>query len=241
MACCTGSEIDLKEMKTAGQKDIGKILAKIIKANMEKGATPFGGQLSQPPDQGMMAAMNTMMNIGGYGGYSPPVMPGRPSGPIGPQPVAGPPVGLPVDPGVYAGPIKPRPSDPRPAAIVQVNVNADAMTPAIPGPGSSKPSLVDPNVHIYPDSGPTNYPSPGSVGPAGPPVQAGVAQVGPVAYAQVDPAVGANWNPVIPQKPGDTSMIGTIGPPVGTVVPVLPFIPYGYPGGRAEPTAIRYR
>lgn len=71
MACCTGSEIDLKEMRTPGQKEMGDILGPLFQAGISQGATPFGGQLSMGPDQAQMAAMNTMMGIGGQGGYQP--------------------------------------------------------------------------------------------------------------------------------------------------------------------------
>ena len=89
MACCTGSEIDLKEMKTGGQKQMGNILGPLISAGISSGATPFGGQLSAGPDQAQMSAMNMMMGIGGQGQYQPNPYPmmgaqGRPPGPITP-------------------------------------------------------------------------------------------------------------------------------------------------------------
>ena len=87
MACCTGTAVDLKEMRTPGQKEMGNILGPLLQAGISHGATPFGGQLSMGPDQAQMAAMNMMMGIGGQGGYQPgryPTMaPG--SGPPGPM------------------------------------------------------------------------------------------------------------------------------------------------------------
>ncbi|KKL05576.1 hypothetical protein LCGC14_2604670, partial [marine sediment metagenome] len=72
------------------------------------------------------------------------------------------------------------------------------------------------------------------------PVQAGVAQVGPVAYAQVDPAVGANWNAQIPMKPDKAGgyLAGSVGPvgPVQQMIPATPFVPFGYAGERPQPT-----
>ena len=67
--CCTGKEIDLKSMKTPGQRQMGDILGSLIVGGMQQGATPFGGQLSAGPDQAQMAAMNAMMGIGGQGPY----------------------------------------------------------------------------------------------------------------------------------------------------------------------------
>ena len=84
--CCTGTEIDLKEMRTPGQIDMGNVLGPLIQAGIGQGATPFGGQLSMGPDQAQMAAMNTMMGIGGQGAYQPGAYPtmapqGGPPGP----------------------------------------------------------------------------------------------------------------------------------------------------------------
>ena len=90
MACCTGSEIDLKEMKTAGQKRMGNVLGPLIEAGMSQGATPFGGQLSQPYDPAQMAAMQVMYGIGKGGGqYTPNTYPlggfqGYSGGPMSP-------------------------------------------------------------------------------------------------------------------------------------------------------------
>jgi len=67
--CCTGSEIDLKSLKTPGQNQMGEILGPLILQGMQKGATPFTGQLSAGPDQAQMAAMQAMMGIGGQGPY----------------------------------------------------------------------------------------------------------------------------------------------------------------------------
>jgi len=67
--CCTGSEIDLKSMKTPGQNQMGEMLGPLLAQGMRQGATPFTGQLSAGPDQAQMAAMQAMMGIGGQGQY----------------------------------------------------------------------------------------------------------------------------------------------------------------------------
>jgi len=105
MACCTGSEIDLKEMRTEGQKEMGNILGPLMAAGIGQGATPFGGQLSAGSDQAQMAAMNTMMGIGGQGQYNQQPYPmygfgGFGGGPVGPTGPVGPGVGS--GPGPYA-------------------------------------------------------------------------------------------------------------------------------------------
>ena len=70
MACCTGEKIDLKEMRTEGQKEMGDFLGPLISSGILTGATPFEGQLTAGSDPAQMAAMNTMMGIGGYGPYT---------------------------------------------------------------------------------------------------------------------------------------------------------------------------
>jgi len=67
--CCTGTELDLKEMRTPGQKEVGNVLGPLLTAGISQGATPYGGQLSANPDQAQIAAMNMMMGIGGQGQY----------------------------------------------------------------------------------------------------------------------------------------------------------------------------
>jgi len=56
-------------MRTPGQKEVGNVLGPLLTAGISQGATPYGGQLSQGPDQAQMAAMNMMMGIGGQGPY----------------------------------------------------------------------------------------------------------------------------------------------------------------------------
>ena len=88
--CCTGSEIDLREMKTAGQKQMGNILGPLITAGISQGATPFTGQLSAGPDPAQMAAMNAMMGIGGQGAYNPNPYPTMGAPGMGPGPMVTP-------------------------------------------------------------------------------------------------------------------------------------------------------
>jgi len=95
---CKGEEIDFKDLRTEEQKQMMQLLGGIIAGNIKKGATPFPGPRNAPPDMGQMAAMNTMMGIGGYGPYSynpipmgsqPPIGMGAPfplPGPNGPVP-----------------------------------------------------------------------------------------------------------------------------------------------------------
>lgn len=65
------------------------------------GATPFPGMLSAPPDQSLLASMNTMMGHGGYGGYAPRPFPtGALTGP-----------GMPTVPWDYEGGKKKRKDD----------------------------------------------------------------------------------------------------------------------------------
>ena len=77
---CQGQPIEMKDLRTPEQQAMMVSLANLINRQMGGGgqATPFGGQLSQPPDPGMLAAMNMMMQMGGQGPYQ---MPGFQAGP----------------------------------------------------------------------------------------------------------------------------------------------------------------
>ena len=91
---CQGEEVDFKEMRTEEQKQMMSLLAGLISGGMQQGATPFPGQRNAPPDPGQMAAMNTMMGIGGYGPYT-----------YGPSPYGNqPPMGMPT-PFPMGGPV----------------------------------------------------------------------------------------------------------------------------------------
>lgn len=77
--CCTGQEIDLKDIRTQEQKALMNLLFQNILQPRLQGvqqgmmqATPYPGALSARPDVGQIAAMNTMMGMGGYGGYKAP-------------------------------------------------------------------------------------------------------------------------------------------------------------------------
>jgi len=80
--CCEGKEINYQDLRTPEQVQLMQALAPLLTQGIGKGATPFGGMLSQPPDPSMLAAMNVMMNVGGQGNYR---FPGMMTGPY-PQP-----------------------------------------------------------------------------------------------------------------------------------------------------------
>lgn len=67
--CCQGAPIGLQNMQSPQVQGMMNVLAPLITQGLGRGATPYPGQLSAPPDPSMMAAMNTMMGMGGYGGY----------------------------------------------------------------------------------------------------------------------------------------------------------------------------
>jgi len=77
---CQGKPVEMQDLRTAEQKQMMQKLLPILLGGMEKGATPFGGQLSAPPDPGMLSAMNMMMQVGGQGPYQ---YPGMQTGPYG--------------------------------------------------------------------------------------------------------------------------------------------------------------
>ena len=74
MCCNEGQEIDWENLRTPEQQEVMKAAGEFILPRMGQTATPLpqGAQLSQPPDPSMLAAMNTMMGLGGYGGYQAP-------------------------------------------------------------------------------------------------------------------------------------------------------------------------
>ena len=68
---CQGKPIEMRDVgRTEEQKQMMAKLMPLILSGMERGATPFPGQqLTQPPDQGMLNAMNMMSMVGGQGPY----------------------------------------------------------------------------------------------------------------------------------------------------------------------------
>ena len=81
---CQGKPYDLKDLgRTPEQLKMMQELMPIILEGMTKGATPFGGQLSAPPDPSMFNAMNVMSMAGGQGPYQ---WPGMQTGPYGAPP-----------------------------------------------------------------------------------------------------------------------------------------------------------
>lgn len=80
--CCEGKEIEYKDLRTPGQQQMMQSLLPVIMGGIQRGATPFGGMLSQPPDPSVLNAMNVMSNVGGQGNYN---FPGMQVGPY-PQP-----------------------------------------------------------------------------------------------------------------------------------------------------------
>lgn len=71
-----GEPIDYTNLMTPGQIEVMENLGSLMGQNLGRPATPYPGQLSAPPDISQLAAMNTMMGIGGYGGYTAPQFPG---------------------------------------------------------------------------------------------------------------------------------------------------------------------
>jgi len=86
---CQGKEIDFKELRTPEQIALMKAIGPYLMAGMQRGATPFPGQLSAGFDPSQNAAMNVMMQHGGQGPYQPPQMPQNPMAPP-PMPPVGP-------------------------------------------------------------------------------------------------------------------------------------------------------
>ena len=70
----------MSDLRTAEQKQMMSKLLPMILSGMERGATPFGGQLTRGPDKGMLDAMNMMSWRGGQGPYQ---YPGMQTGPYG--------------------------------------------------------------------------------------------------------------------------------------------------------------
>jgi len=75
---CQGKPIEMQDLRTPEQKDVMAALGPLILAGINRGATPFGGQLSAPPDPSMLQAMNMMSQVGGQGPYR---FPGMQTGP----------------------------------------------------------------------------------------------------------------------------------------------------------------
>ena len=81
---CQGKPYDLKDLgRTPEQLKMMQELMPIILEGMTRGATPFGEQLSAPPDPSMFNAMNVMSMAGGQGPYQ---WPGMQTGPYTPPP-----------------------------------------------------------------------------------------------------------------------------------------------------------
>lgn len=67
--CWEGEPLNVTNLKTEEQQAIMRHLGRILEPLSKTGATQYPGALSAPPNAGMIAAMNTMMGMGGYGGY----------------------------------------------------------------------------------------------------------------------------------------------------------------------------
>jgi len=74
---CQGKPLEMRDLRTEGQKNVMARLAPLFLAGIQQGATPFPGMLSQPPDPSMLNAMNMMSQVGGQGPY---MFPGFQSG-----------------------------------------------------------------------------------------------------------------------------------------------------------------
>jgi hypothetical protein len=186
--CCKGKEIDFKEMRTPEQKEMMAMLFDTIKSNMGQGATPFMGPLSAGPNPAQLAAMNTMMQMGGYGGYQAPQFPMYPyevSGRAG-----------------QSGSTKSSPSYGKPSTNVNTRVTANPKSNVAPnapsgpgGPGSVRASTdvgsLSATVHgPSPNANANPYPVMGGAGlyPGGP---AGPGPLGPGAQVMFGPSPGA--------------------------------------------------
>ena len=71
---CQGDPIEMADLRTKEQKQMMEKMGPLIWEMMGKGATPFGGKLTQGPDPGMLQAMNMMSMVGGQGPYQVPGM-----------------------------------------------------------------------------------------------------------------------------------------------------------------------
>ena len=82
---CQGKPIEMQDLRTAQQKQMMEKMGPLIWDMMSKGATPTppNMRLTQPPDQGMLQAMNMMSMVGGQGPYQ---APGMQTGPYPPPP-----------------------------------------------------------------------------------------------------------------------------------------------------------
>jgi len=73
----------MTDLRTPEQKQMIAAMLPLILGGIGKGATPFGGQLSAPPDPSMFNAMNVMSMAGGQGPYQ---WGGMQTGPYGAPP-----------------------------------------------------------------------------------------------------------------------------------------------------------
>ena len=80
---CQGKPVEMADIRTPEQKEMIAAMLPLILGGIGKGATPFGGQLSAPPDPSMLNAMNMMSMMGGQGPYQ---WPGMQTGPYSPPP-----------------------------------------------------------------------------------------------------------------------------------------------------------
>ena len=144
---CHGDPIEFEDLRTPGQITAMDKLGDYLTPDIGKTREPYPGMLSAPFDPGQLAAMNTMMGMGGYAGYDNPQMslgPGARVGPVGsadrtmaipgvagPSPVEANPSPTPFIPIVSPGPIRP-------------NVFAGP----VPGPADSSP-FVGPVTNVY--------------------------------------------------------------------------------------------
>ena len=62
---CQGKPVEMADIRTPEQKEMIAAMLPLILGGIGKGATPFGGQLSAPPDPSMLNAMNMMSMMGG--------------------------------------------------------------------------------------------------------------------------------------------------------------------------------
>ena len=155
---CHGDPIEFEDLRTPGQITAMDKLGDYLTPDIGKTREPYPGTLSAPYDPGQLAAMNTMMGMGGYGNYNVPQMslgPGARVGPVGPVgPVTG--AHTMVD---AAGP----PVLTKVSTYTQgPRVTTDARVRTFTG----QPSVMSTKARLVPS---TNPPGPaGPIGPAGP-------------------------------------------------------------------------
>jgi len=155
---CEGKPVELQDLRTAGQKEAMEKLGGYLTPSIGQTRDPYPGTLSAPYDPGQLAAMNTMMGMGGYAGYDNPQMslgPGARVGPAGPAGSADRKMGIPGVAGTanaanVNADANPARAPMGPSGPVEVNVSPTPFISIVsPGP-------IRPNVFAGPVPGPAD-------------------------------------------------------------------------------------